>query len=207
MAITSSICLADLLETPIAKLRIFFYNTLMRTVLAITLSTVLLGTVVPAFAQEDTGAPVVSIEDAIYNDFLNNYGAPNGRRTARRAAEQEAEARARFESQLQSQTSSSVAPNAPASPDLTTLPDNGQVQTPDGEILTLSASELRMLSRLQRAEAEGTVSGLHGGAPLYPSGMGTIVGIIALALAVCGTYVWAGRMEKKAMEAEVIRGW
>jgi len=175
----------------------------MRTFLTIALASILMGTAVSVFAQgEDEGAPIISFEDAMLQRAYNGEDHIGGRMARRILALQEAAAAAKFAYQLQSSSSSQAVVTIPT-PDLSTLPSDGVVQTPDGDILTLSAAELRMLARMQSRGIEDT-GDLHSGAPLYPSGAGTVIALLALACAVGVTYAWSWRMERKAMKIEVV---
>ncbi len=208
--IWSCIWTVDLRAELIAKNAVFSYNTLMRTSLVTTAVLCLLLTAVPAWAQEeDIGdAPTVSIEEMLLQQALNGERHIDGRMSRRILELQEKEALAKLAA---AEAALLAAQNPPeeeevlysAAPDEEGTPvisaDDGITVTSGGETITLSATSLRLLARLQNRSGYANPA-LHSGAPLAPTGPGTILAVFVMALAVGFTYLRAWMLEKKNRE-------
>lgn len=194
----------------IVKTALLSYTTMMHKHLMLGLTTLLLLTAAPAVAQEDEelgDAPIVSIEDMLLQQALNGERHIDGRMAQRildmQAQLQEAKLAAMEAERL-------AAQNANTGVSHTAAPDEPMTETPtlsaedmnvtDGtNTITLDAATFRLLARLQNRNAYANPA-LHSGAPLAPTGPGTILAIFVMGLAVGFTYLRAWMLEKKNRE-------
>ncbi len=173
----------------------------------------LLTTATPVIAQEDEelgDAPSVSLEEMLLQEALSGQRHIDGRMSQRIQAlqeKQQLEKLAAMEAALLAAQSSSSAgvQHAAASEeetyeeDIPTVSANGLQVTDGTQTITLDAATFRMLARLQNRTQYANPA-LHSGAPLAPTGPGTILAVFAMALAVGFTYLRAWMLEKKNRE-------
>jgi hypothetical protein len=178
--------------------------------LSIALLAMLLLTAVPALAQEeaDTGAPIVSIEEMLLQQALNGERHIDGRMAQRILQLQEKaqmdKLAAAEAARLAAQSSSAgvvhaAAPDEQASSSVPTISADGVNVTDGTQTIKLDAATFRLLARLQNRTQYANPA-LHSGAPLAPSGPGTILAVFAMALAVGLTYLRAWMLEKRSKE-------
>lgn len=189
----------------IVKNPLLSYTIMMHKQITIWLAALLMLTAAPAVAQEDEelgDAPSVSIEDMLLQQALNGERHIDGRMAQRildmQAKMQEEKLAAIEAARLEAQNPS-VGVSHTAAPDEaipTVSADEDVTVNANGETITLSAQTLRLLSRLQNRNAY-TGAGIHSGAPLAPTGPGTVLAIFVLGLAVGFTYLRAWMLEKK----------
>ena len=207
--ITSCTWIAALKADLIAENAFLPYTTLMHTHLTLGLVvTTLVLTAVPALAQEeDLGAPSpATIEDMLLQQALSGQRHIDGRMSARILQMQEQvqldKLAAAEAAKLAAQSSSvGVLHTAATEESTSSVPtlsaDDSITVSAGGQTVTLSAASLRLLARLQNRSTSYANPALHSGAPLAPTGPGTILAVFVLALAVCFTYLRAWMLEKK----------